>query len=359
DFGDIFEGLFGGAGRRAGAGAAAGGGFGGFGSAAKPGGTTSFGGFGSPTPAPASSSSFGGFGTPAPSLGGFGGTTPATNTLGGGFGNAGFGNTAQGNASAYNYNATVVPVSMSEAVCEFPVETLYKDMPAPYKAEIDRTWKEMKQPMKMKLEEISRSRGVIFDEVHNELRRIHLAVLNVENEQRRLQNEIRPFLADLKRTSETGRLQAAIGLQQIRNQSMGSSLALTNSSEPLRNLLDEELPCKWYGLVAEQLTSRLSKCIETVHNYERQLATRLHALQGGVLGAAGRGTYGQLRRVGVQELVALMQEQAKYDLFIYFLFDSNFHNVFFCCFPNPECFYRSPQRWRRCTKRLTPCVSFS
>ena len=200
---------------------------------------------------------------------------------------------------------------MAEAVCEFPVETLYKDMPEPYKAEIDRTWKEMKQPMKMKLEEISRSRGVIFDEVHNELRRIHLAVLNVENEQRRLQSEIRPFLADLKRTSETGRLQAAIGLQQIRNQSMGSSLALTNSSEPLRNLLDEDLPCKWYGLVAEQLSSRLSKCIETVHNYERQLATRLHALQGGVLGAAGRGTYGQLRRVGVQELVALMQEQAK------------------------------------------------
>eukprot|EP01032_Pedospumella_encystans_P023238 gene23238-26306_t len=287
-------------------------GFGGFGSAAKPAATSSFGGFGSPAPAAAPSSSFGGFGTPAPSLGGFGATNAASNTLGGGFGNTGFGNQTQNNgAGAYGYNATVVPVSMAEAVCEFPVETLYKDMPEPYKAEIDRTWKEMKQPMKMKLEEISRSRGVIFDEVHNELRRIHLAVLNVENEQRRLQSEIRPFLADLKRTSETGRLQAAIGLQQIRNQSMGSSLALTNSSEPLRNLLDEDLPCKWYGLVAEQLSSRLSKCIETVHNYERQLATRLHALQGGVLGTAGRGTYGQLRRVGVQELVALMQEQAK------------------------------------------------
>lgn len=227
-----------------------------------------------------------------------------------GAGAGGFGNTGNTNHYTNGYGGAVVPVSMSESVCEFPIETQYKDMPAPYKAEVDRTWKEMKQPMKTKLEEISRSRGVIFDEVHNELRRIHLAVLNVENEQRRLQSEIRPFLAELRRTSETGRLQAAIGLQQIRNQSMGS-LALTSSSEPLRNLLDEDLPCKWYALVAEQLSSRLTKCIETVHNYERQLATRLQAIQGGVLGAAGRGTYGQLRRVGVQELVTLMQEQAK------------------------------------------------
>lgn len=223
--------------------------------------------------------------------------------------NNAFGGT--GSIGAGGYGGTVVPVSMSESVCEFPIETQYKDMPAQYKAEIDRTWKEMKEPMKLKLEEISRSRGVIFDEVHNELRRIHLAVLNVENEQRRLQSEIRPFLADLKRTSETGRLQAAIGLQQIRNQSMGTVLAITNGSEPLRNLLDEDLPCKWYGLVAEQLSSRLSKCIETVHNYERQLATRLQAIQGGMTGGTARGTYGQLRRVGVQELVTLMQEQAK------------------------------------------------
>lgn len=206
----------------------------------------------------------------------------------------------------------IVPVSVSEAVCEFPVETPYSELPTGYKAEIDRTWKDMKEPMKVKLEEISRSRGNIFEEVHSELRKIHLAVLKVENEQRRLQSEIKPFLAELKITSETGRLQAAVGLQQIRNQSIGAVLTITNSNgDTLRNVIDEDLPCKWFVLVAEQLASRLNGCIQTVHNYERQLATRLGSLEQNGLMGLGRGSYGQLRRVGLPELVALMQEQAK------------------------------------------------
>lgn len=194
-------------------------------------------------------------------------------------------------------------------MCEFPVETPYAELPAGYKAEIDRTWKDMKEPMKVKLEEISRSRGYIFEEVYNELRRIHLAVLKVENEQRRLQSEIRPFLAELKVTSETGRLQAAVGLQQIRNQSTGAVLAIANGNDSsLRNVIDEDLPCKWFVLVAEQLANRLNSCVQTVHNYERQLSTRLGSLE---QSGMGRGSYGQLRRVGLPELVALMQEQAK------------------------------------------------
>lgn len=204
-----------------------------------------------------------------------------------------------------------MPVSVSEAVCEFPVETPYAELPAGYKSEIDRTWKDMKEPMKVKLEEISRSRGYLFEEVYGELRRIHLAVLKVENEQRRLQSEIKPFLAELKVTSETGRLQAAVGLQQIRGQSMGAVQLITNgnNNDALSNVIDEDLPCKWFVLVAEQLATRLNSCVQTVHNYERQLSTRLGTLE--QKSGMGRGSYGQLRRVGLPELVALMQEQAK------------------------------------------------
>lgn len=209
-------------------------------------------------------------------------------------------------------NAQQAPAVMSESVCEFPAETMYNDLPVGYKSELDRTWKDMKQPMKMKIEEIARSRGSILDDVHGELRRIHLAVLKVENEQRNLQGEIRPFLAELRRTSETGRLQAAIGLQQIRNQGMGTLLAAASGNETLRNMLDEDLPCKWYVQVAEQLSTRLNRCVETVQSYERQLSSRLQALEQGAGGSVlSRGSYGQLRRVGMPELVTLMQEQAK------------------------------------------------
>jgi hypothetical protein len=237
--------------------------------------------------------------------------------------------------------ALIAASAVPESVCEFPLETSYKDMPAPYKAEIDRTWKDMKHPMKQKLSEISRSRGQVFQEVHGELRKIYLAVLKVENEQQRLQAEIKPFLAELKVTSEVGRLQAAIGLQQIRNQSMGITTTSGGGSSNAMNYLtngsssssssavatfDENLPCQWYHLVAQQLSDRLNRCIETVHIYERQLATRLMHIEqqnqqlrqmglnksnSASNSSSNRGTYGQLQKVGTQELVALMQEQAK------------------------------------------------
>ena len=303
--------------------------FSGFGTTpAKPA-TTGFGGFGTPSATTGATSSFGGFGAPAAgttsSFGGFGapatGTTPATTSNFGSFGSFG-GSAAPNTQPTSGFGAPTAPTialapAVSENVCEFPAETMYNDLPAAYKAELDRTWKEMKQPMKVKLEEIARSRGSIFDDVHSELRRIHLAVIKVENEQRRLQGEIRPFLAELRQTSEVGRLQAAIGLKQIRNQGIGGALLASSGSgsgTQSGGIVDEDLPCKWYLLVAEQLSSRLSRCVETVSSYERQLSTRLQALEqrtGGVMTGSGRGNYGQLRRVGVQELVALMQEQAK------------------------------------------------
>lgn len=274
------------------------GGFGGFGTTpAKPAATAGFAGFGSPTPA--STTTFGGFGTAAPASTGFGGFGTATPAA------TGFG--APGSVAATPANLALA----TQSVCELPPETPYNDLQPAYKAELDRTWKEMKQPMKQKLEEISRSRGSIFDDVHSELRRIHLAVLKVENEQRRLQGEIRPFLAELKQTSEVGRLQAAIGLQQIRNQGTGTLLSSAAQSDALRGLVDENLPSRWFIMVAEQLSTRLTRCVDTVHSYERQLATRLQALEQSAALSLSRGAYGQLRRVGMQELVALVQEQAK------------------------------------------------
>ena len=287
---------------------------GGFGAPAT--GTSSFGGFGSQT-AKVAPQSFGCFGIPPPgsnvgTLGnplpvggaGFGNTlgvpsgfnalAPAATTGGGGWGAP---STATVSAPATSMVAVGGAGPGGESVLEFSAETPYNELPAGYKAELDRTWKEMKQPMRAKLGEVARSRGNVFEEVRGELQRIHLAVLKVENEQRRLQGEIFPFLTELKTTSETGRMQAVFGLQQIRIQS-GAVTAL-----------DEDLPCRWYGIIAEQLSSRLNACVETVHNYERQLSTRLHALE--QHNSITRGAYGQLRRVGAQDLVTLMQEQAK------------------------------------------------
>ncbi|KAJ1408053.1 hypothetical protein B484DRAFT_436349, partial [Ochromonadaceae sp. CCMP2298] len=348
---------------------------GGFGAPAATGGfgaPAAAGGFGSPLPAfgapAAAAGAFGStpaFGTPAPttlaaipSFGSFG--TPTAKPAASTFSSFNFGPTpltpkpaqTTPSFSATNFFPGAAPGSLSVVVadvnvCELPLDTPYNELPPNYRGEIDRIWKEMKQPMKQQLAEIGRSRGHIFEEVQEELRRIHVTVLRVENEQRRLQGEVRPFLAQLKLESETGRLQAAIGLQQIKQQAAGNSVSLSvlssyaaalginpsittgvanalaagaGGSSSGRGggrgapLLDEDLPCRWFLLVAEQLSARLGRCIDTVRGYERQLATRLHSIQQSALaggGGGGRGSYGQLRRVGVQELVELMQEQAK------------------------------------------------
>ena len=201
------------------------------------------------------------------------------------------------------------------------MDTIYTDMPANYKQELDRTWKELKQPMKLKLDEIARFRGQAVESVAKELHAIHLAVLKVENEQLALQHEVRPFLEELQQTSDTARLQAVIGMQQIKSKNTdANALALlANYAAGLgmesefhqfsgggmsSSTVDEQLPCKWYLFVAEKLTSRLSVCLEAVRNYERQLSVRLQAVR-------SRGAYGQVRKIGLSDLVQLMQEQAK------------------------------------------------
>mmetsp|Transcript_10869 Transcript_10869/g.17700 ORF Transcript_10869/g.17700 Transcript_10869/m.17700 type:complete len:735 (-) Transcript_10869:81-2285(-) len=354
------------------------GGFGGFGSAAaKPAAAPSFGSFGTPTTTNAAASMGFGFGAtnkptaPGTAFAGFG--SPQTvSTAGGGFGTGfsaiptfgstpGFGASPSNNFGTgtnksgfslsaypqqqYNVMPSTTQPAVDPNVNEFPLDTMYKDLPQSYKTEIDRTWKDMKQPMKQKLAEMASNRGHIFGDVAEELRRIHVAVLRVENEQRRLQSEIKPFLKQLKADSEGGRLQAAVGLQQIRQQAAGNPMTMamlsgyaaslginptitadvaktlptTSASSSYVPILDESLPCKWYCHVAEQLALRLDRCVETVHNYERQLSTRLLLLQqqhrGTSIGGGGssgvRGSYGELRKIGIQELVELIQEQAK------------------------------------------------
>ena len=93
----------------------------------------------------------------------------------------------------------------------------YRDLPEPTRVEIDRTFQEFKMPLRLALDEVSKSKGRFLVDLQEELRKIYLSVLNIENQQAQLQQLIRPYLDEVKNISKDARICRTNGLQQIKN----------------------------------------------------------------------------------------------------------------------------------------------
>ncbi len=291
------------------------------GSGAAPSGTGTTFGFGSSTTQPAAA----GFG-PFTSSGGisgttnFGGNLTNTNNSNGGFGaapslgtlnastNPGFG------FPGSTFTTPTIAASAHSATENVPLDTKYKNLPENYKVEIDRVYKDFKAPMRETLSEIGRAKGNAYDELYEQLRKIHFNTMELETEQLKLQNEVKPFVEELKPFYHDFHLSGTTGLSQIRSRGGG-----TQGGRVL--MLDEELPDKFYSKTAEKLERRMKECLSAVQYFEKQLAARMKVLDafakgrgidmngGAVLG--GRGQYGQVTRVGAAQLILLIKQQSE------------------------------------------------
>lgn len=266
------------------------------------------------TPAFGSTATSGGlssFGT----LGTSSGTTSSTTQIG-------FGATKPDNAfgsfGQVASTSTLVgaPSAAQQAVRNgenIPFDTPYKDLPAAYKAELDALYRDFKQPMRQELDLIARSRGQGFDALSQQLRQLHVAVMQLETEQLRLQTEVRPFLDELKPFHRDFRSSSINGLAQIRARGGGGG-----SASGMMMILDEQLPDRFFSQVADSLEKRLGDSIASVHYFEQQLAARIRVLEArnssyngnGGDGMGARGAYGQVLRVSPQMLLQLIKQQA-------------------------------------------------
>eukprot|EP01039_Chlorochromonas_danica_P010035 gene10035-11102_t len=290
------------------------GGFGGFGSlgggafgasntAAKPA-TTGFGttGFGT-------TSGLSGFGTGTTTGGGFGTTAPTTSFGTTGFGTTGFGATSTlGTTSSLSFGGMggAKPAVLEEKI---PLETKYSDLPQPYRDEIDRTFREFKEPMRNTLAAIkSRVENKAAHELHDTLQILHLQVVKLETYQSNLKETIKPFLDEMKTLHREYRIASSNGLNQIRNRGGGISGGRTV-------LLDEILPNRFYTLSLEKLEKRLEESISTVANLERFVSARLRSQQessSSVIHLRPRANIPPSNtKIGPAQLLTLIKQQAE------------------------------------------------
>jgi hypothetical protein len=274
-----------------------------------------------------STNTFGTFNKPSSTLsgnGGFGGGfgTSAPSVVGGGFGmfnqSSSMPTTSQGFGTFSVSNMQQPPQQQQQQQQQqsenIPLDSKYKDLPDNYKAEFDRVYKEFKAPMIENLTEISRAQGNAYDELYEQLKKIHLNTMELETEQLKLQNEVKPFVEELKPFYHDFHISGTTGLSQIRSRGGGAQGGRIM-------MLDEELPDKFYLKTAEKLEKRMKECLVTVQYFEKQLAARMKVLeafsrgrnvdgQGNAL-LGGRGQYGQVTRVGAAQLILLIKQQSE------------------------------------------------
>lgn len=294
-----------------------------------------FGGFGSTTTAATNPNAFNAFAKPAapaaaapafgssfgtaaaPAFGGFGQTAPAAGTTANAFGGS-FGSTTFGSTQPFQLQQMQQPAKPAENI---PFDTPYKDLPANYKTEIDQVYTGFKVPMRQHLDLIQRAKGNGFDELFQQLKKIHLSVMQLETKQIQLKNELQPFLDDLKPFYRDFHTSATNGLTQIRSRFIGGEQQA--HQQQYFSVLDEALPDRFYLLHADRLEKRLVSCVNTVQYFEQQLAARIRVLEysqqghGSGYGQAGngmvgsRGAYGQVLRVSPSMLLTLIRQQAE------------------------------------------------
>lgn len=186
-------------------------------------------------------------------------------------------------------------------------DTPYKDLPVHYKTEVDRTFSEFKQPQKLAIASIAKSKGAAFDEMKDHLRTLHLSVLKVENQQLELQRNIRPFLEEIKHLSRDVRISGTNGIQQLKQKS--SALAAYGRSAG-GIVIDENLPNSFFVAAAERLEARLSVCAEGVRYFAHQLQAKISALdRTNPASVAGQNMYGQVMRIGASQLLEVLRDQ--------------------------------------------------
>lgn len=237
---------------------------------------------------------------------------------------------------------------------EFSGDTNFNQLPQQYRSEIERVFTEMKAPLKRGLLEISTQTIVsnggqryssttpALQEVKDELRKLNVRLIHIENTQSQLLSVIKPHLEHLRVNAQTAHLQGSLGLRQIHlhNSQRPAFLPGSVSASEL-GLYSPDCQhglSKWFAVAAEQIEQRLQQCVARIAALEKQLATILKAagatedyhLYGPVTVVADHspvgsvnlalsqrgqnmsrmnGDYGQLRRIGPQQALSLLKDQ--------------------------------------------------
>lgn len=143
----------------------------------------------------------------------------------------------------------------------------------------------------------------MFTVMSDELNKIQLSLMRMENKQVALLNDIKPLLDEIKSSVRDTRYHGLSGLQQIRSRCSG--LSNNNAIMPLL-LLDEDLPNDFYHSVADKLEHKLTYCINEIRYFATQLKTRMDAMDAS---KGGKGKYGQIIRIGSKQILELIKYQ--------------------------------------------------
>lgn len=170
--------------------------------------------------------------------------------------------------------------------------------------------------MRQNLESIARHQGQGYDELYQQLKTIHLSVMQLETKQFQLKQQLQPMLTEIKSMYRDFHASACNGLSQIRSHFVnGQSIP---GRHYIPTIIDETLPDRFFFTSVEQVEHRMHQCVQQVQYFEQQLAARISVVEGSrrllnshsPSSSSAAYSYGQAQRVTPAMLLTIIKQQA-------------------------------------------------
>jgi hypothetical protein len=176
--------------------------------------------------------------------------------------------------------------------------------------------------MRLHLEALARHKGQGYDELCQQLKKIHLSVLQLETKQWQLKQQLQPMLLEIKLMYRDFHTSACNGLSQIRSHFVSGHGI--QGRHYLPTMIDESLPDRFFLTSVEHVEHRMQQCIQNVQYFEQQLAARIrvvessrqlvssgyYSLQSSASSSQQQQLYGQTQRVTPAMLLSIIKQQA-------------------------------------------------
>jgi hypothetical protein len=154
--------------------------------------------------------------------------------------------------------------------------------------------------MRDTLEEIQKHRPNILNQVEAQLQQTSLATIKLETRLERLRIESEMFREDAKQQHRDVQRYGRNGMQQIKNRVFSSE---TTS-------LNEDIPTEYFQNAMKKLEERFATCTSEIQVFSQHLGLMLEDFRKDSQNQ-GTANYGQRTRLGIQQLVEILQEQNK------------------------------------------------
>lgn len=168
--------------------------------------------------------------------------------------------------------------------------------------------------MRLHLEALARHKGQGYDELCQQLKKIHLSVMQLETKQWQLKQQLQPMLQEIKLMYRDFHVSACNGLSQIRSHFISGQGI--QGRHYLPTMVDETLPDRFFLTSVEHVEQRMQQCIQSVQYFEQQLAARIRVIESsrnfvsGVSSSSSSQLYGQAQRVTPAMLLSIIKQQA-------------------------------------------------